>query len=450
MKRGLGDSGRAEHLNVRLPPWIESHRAEHGPFRHGWRPGASGPLRRRRSDRLVGGIAAEIAARFRIDVTFVRVALVLVGLASGLGVAAYVVAWLVIPIEGESTSIASRALSDVRGIALAITLLPGLVLALLLASALHVGWLGSFAGSAFVAAAGLVLIWRNAEDDERRIIRHVAEPLVHLGVASRRSRRTLALRILAGFGLAVVGLVLVLGFHSRSVFRPLGGVGLVAAGLVVIFGPWWLTVARDLVEERQARVRAEERADMAARVHDSVLQTLALIQKNADQPQRVVQLARAQERELRSWLFDGRTGADDDETLVAAIRRLEAEVEAAHGVPVESVIVGDCPLDDDLRALVAAGREAAVNAAKWSGAPVISLYLEIEPTAISLFVRDRGIGFDQATVAPDRRGLAESIVGRMSRHGGSAVVTSRLGRGTEVELRVARRPTRPEPKGAGV
>jgi len=181
-------------------------------------------------------------------------------------------------------------------------------------------------------------------------------------------------------------------------------------------------------------------------VHDSVLQTLALIQKNADQPQKVVQLARAQERELRSWLFDGRVGGDEDETLVAAIRRLESEVESAHGVPVESVIVGDCPLDDDLRALVAAGREAAVNAAKWSGAPVISLYLEVEPNAVSLFVRDRGVGFDPGAVAADRRGLAESVRGRMARHGGTATVTSAPGRGTEVELRLARSTSRAEPR----
>ena len=140
-------------------------------------------------------------------------------------------------------------------------------------------------------------------------------------------------------------------------------------------------IARDLVVERQARVRAEERADMAARVHDSVLQTLALIQRRADDPQKVIQLARMQERELRSWLFEGR---DPDEagaelTVAAGVRKIQQDVEARYGVPVEAVTVGDCDLDDNLTALLAAAGEATVNAAKWSGASVISLFAEVEP-----------------------------------------------------------------------
>ena len=216
---------------------------------------------------------------------------------------------------------------------------------------------------------------------------------------------------------------------------------LVIAAFVLGFGPWWLRVARDLVIERQARARAEERASMAARVHDSVLQTLALIQNRADQPQQVIRLARAQERELRSWLFDAQVpGSSDaeDETLSVAVSRIQGEVEADHGVPVDAVTVGDCRLDEDLRALLAAGREATVNAAKWSGAPVISLFAEVEPSGVSLFVRDRGRGFDPETVAPDRRGISESIHGRMARSGGSAEVRSALGEGTEVALRIPR------------
>ena len=187
---------------------------------------------------------------------------------------------------------------------------------------------------------------------------------------------------------------------------------------------------------------------MASRVHDSVLQTLALIQRQADHPQQVVQLARAQERELRSWLFDGRplgSANEEDLTFVAGVHRIQQEVEATHGTTVDAVVVGDCPLDDALRGLLAAGKEATVNAAKWSGAPVVSLYAEVEASGVSMFVRDRGAGFDPAQVPEDRRGIAESVRGRMARLGGAATVRSVPGEGTEVALtmpteRTGRRP----------
>jgi signal transduction histidine kinase len=176
-------------------------------------------------------------------------------------------------------------------------------------------------------------------------------------------------------------------------------------------------------------------------VHDSVLQTLALIQLKADSPQQVIQLARAQERELRSWLFDGTApGSLDQEvtTLAAGVRRIQQDVEAQHGVAVEAVTVGDCDLDDDLAALLAAAKEATLNAVKWSGAPVVSLFAEVEPGEVSLYVRDRGRGFDPASVPGDRKGLAQSIHARMARHGGTATVRSIPGEGTEVSLRMPR------------
>ena len=204
---------------------------------------------------------------------------------------------------------------------------------------------------------------------------------------------------------------------------------------------------RDLLTERQARIRAEERADLAAQVHDSVLQTLASIQRSATQPDRVVQLARTQERELRSWLFEGRApgtaGSEGPVGLAAAVVEAAAEVEAAHGVPVDVVTVGDCPLDDELRTMLAAAREAAVNAAKWSGAPVVSIYVEVEPATVSMFVRDRGTGFEPADVGADRQGIAGSIRGRMARLGGRAAIRTGPGLGTEVELVLARRGERP-------
>jgi len=213
------------------------------------------------------------------------------------------------------------------------------------------------------------------------------------------------------------------------------------AGIVLILGPWWLRIARDLVVERQARARAEERADIAARVHDSVLQTLALIQRRAENPQQVIQLARAQERELRSWLFDGRApGSLDGQvaTFAAGVRLIQQDVEAQHGVAVEAVTVGDCELDDNLSALLAAAREATVNAVKWSGASVVSVFAEVEPAEVSLFVRDRGRGFDPAAVPDDRKGLAESVRARMARRGGSATIRSVQGEGTEVSLTMPR------------
>jgi signal transduction histidine kinase len=237
-------------------------------------------------------------------------------------------------------------------------------------------------------------------------------------------------------------LVLVLGHSSGSGLRPLGGALLVIAAIVVIFGPWWLSLLRDLMSERQARALAEERAQMAAHVHDSVLQTLALIQRSANDPQHVVRLARAQERELRSWLFEGQPpGAVGAEAtnLAGGIAALQRQVEADHGIAVQVVVVGDRPLDDRLRALLLAAREATVNAAKWSGASEVSVYAEVEENAVTVFVRDRGRGFDPGDVPVDRQGITQSIRGRMARFGGSATIRSTPGRGAEVELSMPQR-----------
>jgi signal transduction histidine kinase len=196
---------------------------------------------------------------------------------------------------------------------------------------------------------------------------------------------------------------------------------------------------RDLMAEREARALAEERGQMAAHVHDSVLQTLALIQRSADDPQNVVRLARAQERELRAWLFEGRAPGSigDEVTLLAeGVGLLQRHVEADHGITVQVVMVGDCPLTEGLRALLDAAREATVNSAKWSGAPQVSLYAEVEPGAVMLFVRDRGQGFDPAAVPADRQGIAQSIRARMARYGGTVVIRSAPGEGTEVELKM--------------
>jgi signal transduction histidine kinase/phage shock protein PspC (stress-responsive transcriptional regulator) len=399
-----------------------------------------GPWRRDVEHRLVGGVASGIAIRTNIDVQYVRLAFIIAGLFGGFGVAAYVIAWLLVPATDDPTTIGARALNDKQGIAVAAGLGTLLTAALIVVSFAGAGWIGSLALPLVITVAGIVLLSRNAPPEEQATLRGLVDPL--LGFTGDNTRRMTGLRISIAVVLFAIGLALLLVGHARAALLvPLAGVGLVIAAVLVVLGPWWLSLTRDLVTERQARIRAEERADMAARVHDSVLQTLALIQRHADDPQQVLQRARAQERELRSWLFDGRPPAslgDESTTLAAGVRLIQAEVEAQHHISVETVIVGDCALDNGLVALLGAAREATVNAAKWSGAPVVSLFCEVEPTGVTLFVRDRGKGFDPDAVPSDRKGLAESIRGRVTRHGGTASVRSAPGEGTEVSLTMPR------------
>jgi signal transduction histidine kinase len=408
-------------------------------------PRGTGPLRRARQDRMVGGVAAGLAERRGWDVTVVRIVFVLAVLASGFGAAAYVLAWLLLPMAGENENIASKAVRDRGGIKLAVALVSLLAVVLLIAPLARVSYLDSVATPLIITAAGVVLIWRNASADEQQMIQHFAEPLI--GLAEGRVKFRLTLRVLIAAVLMTFGIVLVSSANKNAPLQVLTGVLVIIAAVAVILGPWWLRIARDLMLERQARVRAEERADMAARVHDSVLQTLALIQRRAHDPQQVVALARAQERELRAWLFDGRApGTLDAATTIAeGVRLIQQDVEAQHGIAVEAVTVGDCELDDDLSALLAAAREATVNAAKWSGAEVVSVFAEVEPEEVSVFVRDRGRGFDPDAVASDRKGLAESVHARMCRRGGSARVRSAPGQGTEVSLTMPRSAANREP-----
>lgn len=370
-----------------------------------------------------------------VRVVFVAVALI----TGGWGVPLYFLAWLVVPAAGSDASIASKARHDSRGIALALGLASLLAVILLFADVLHDSVIAAWGWPQVVSVGCLALIWRNAPTDEQESIRRLVEPLSGVGgVAGERTRRATAPRLTAACVLLVAGVIWLLTAHENlALLSPLGGLMLVAAGIVLLLGPWWFRIARDLVDERQARARAEERAEVAARVHDSVLQTLALIQRRSDDPAAVVQLARAQERELRSWLFEGRApGAGDSGSFMDAVREIQRDVEARHGVPVEVVTVGDGPLSDDLSALLLAAREAVVNAAKWSGAPVVSLFAEVSPESVEVVVRDRGKGFDPCAVPADRKGVAQSIHGRMARHGGSVTLRSAPGEGTKVSLRM--------------
>jgi signal transduction histidine kinase len=241
-----------------------------------------------------------------------------------------------------------------------------------------------------------------------------------------------------------VALVLAGGFAflwASGATRPAGET--VLAGLAVliavalIFAPSWRRLARSLAAERTERIRSQERADVGAHLHDSVLQTLALIQRSAEDPREVAALARQQERELRGWLAGGDSREPGD-TLAAALDAAAAEVEAAAGGSIEVVAVGDCPLDEHGGAVVGAAREAMLNAVKFAGGAPVSVYAELSGERIQVFVRDRGAGFDPTAVPRARRGVRESIIGRMRRAGGRAAVSSLPGGGTEVEVAIDR------------
>src|ERR1700691_1827228 len=231
-------------------------------------------LRRANDGRIAGGIAAGIAARTGMHVGIVRTIFIILALITGFGLAVYVVAWLFIPAVGENNNIASRAITDLRGIAIAAVAASMLVVVLVLVTILGIGLFGKFGWPIVIAAAGLVLIWRNASADEQASLQRLAAPLV--GSSAGKMRSKLGLRLLIAGVLLIIGLtVLASAHHPLLILRPLGGLVLVLAAIGVVLGPWWLRIVRDLVVERQARIRAEERADIASRVHDSVLQTLA-------------------------------------------------------------------------------------------------------------------------------------------------------------------------------
>lgn len=322
---------------------------------------------------------------------------------------------------------------------------------------------------ATVAAVGALLIWR-APGVAPRCHRGWAAHRSYESPPSRheppswesRSRESPArLRALGrpevsrgGLGVA---LVLAAGFvflWANGAIRPAGEALLAAFAVLVavalIFAPSWRRLARSLAAERTERIRSQERADVGAHLHDSVLQTLALIQRSAEDPKQVAALARQQERELRGWLTDGDSREPGEKLDATLLEVIAAEMEALAGGSIEVVVVGDCSLDECAEAVIGAAREAMLNALKFAGASPVSLYAELSDERIQVFVRDRGAGFDPAAVPPARRGVRESIVGRMQRAGGRAVVrsvggvgmpggvSSHVGPGTEVELTVDR------------
>jgi signal transduction histidine kinase len=288
---------------------------------------------------------------------------------------------------------------------------------------------------ALLVGAGVALVWRQADNARRARWMEVG-----------RRRRTLTLvRSAAGVllvGTGVTGIFVLQGSaeHLGSVLQAALAV---LVGIALLAGPYLVRMTQDLSEERLMRIRAQERAEVAAHVHDSVLHTLTLIQRNAENPGEVRRLARAQERDLRAWLYKpegtGKEEAEEPDTLAEAVRLGAAEVEDKHGVPIEVVVVGDCPLDEKLGAQMQAAREAMVNAAKYGGeGGAVQVYAEVEDRSVFVSVRDRGPGFDLDSVPADRMGVRESIIGRMQRNGGTARLRTVPGGGTEVELTMER------------
>src|SRR5438093_2023096 len=352
-------------------------------------------LNRSDDDRVVAGVCSGIAAALGVDPTLVRLVFALLAVASGSGIVLYFALWFLLPKAGEEPS---AGMARAGGLALVVV---GGILALR-----GLGLADSLLWPAALVAGGAALVLRRQ--------------------GARHPGRNMAL----GLALVAAGSITFLQVSPFSSFggRPLAP-GAVAVVLGAVVGPWLWRLVRERDSERLERIRADERAEVAARVHDSVLQTLALIQRHADDGRQVGALARQQERELRSSLYADPTRRAGG-TLVDALERTAAEVEERHGVRVEVVSAGDRVLDGGLDALVLAAREAMTNAAKFSGEAEISVYAESLDDRVSVFVRDRGVGFERAAVPPDRRGVAESIEGRMSRHGGSGTVTSAPGSGT--------------------
>ncbi|HKH13350.1 MAG TPA: PspC domain-containing protein [Solirubrobacterales bacterium] len=425
---------------------------------------AAGPLpfRRDTESGLVAGVLAGLGERLGIDPVVLRVAFVVVAVASGgIALLAYLVAWAALPAaDGRPAPLGrlargSRLRRDWR-VATGVGLLT--LSALLAFRELGIWWSDAFVWPLVLAAFGVVLLWGRTRGAARASESRVpagSQPAAAAtgespgvtGASAKQPSSSLAELYRGTFG---VLLVLGAGLLFLSANHVLGGLRdaaltavVVVVALGLILAPFLWRLARNLALERAERIRSQERAEFAAHLHDSVLQTLTLMQKRADDPREVAALARRQERELRDWLAGDRRGSEE-QTFGAALRAAAEEVEDDHRVAIEVVVVGDCQLGDPSEAVLGATREALLNAAKHAGeSGPIRVYAEVEDERIEVFVRDRGRGFDPAAVPIDRRGVRESIVGRMERAGGHAEIGSIPDGGTEVGLSILR-PAREE------
>ncbi|GAA1558080.1 ATP-binding protein [Kribbella sancticallisti] len=401
---------------------------------------------------MAGGIADHLG----VSDTVVRLVFIAATVFGGFGVLIYAALWFLMPLEVPTvpaapglaaatrndfrrdqpppvTEYKERKREKNRGQLTALVVVG--IGVLLLLNVAGIGIAGKMFWPLVFAGTGLALIWRQADEGQKQAWSTKAPTL---GALFGKGTLKSVIRVLVGLILIGTAVTVFLVQNNRlsMVGDVLVALLLAVVGIGVIAGPWIHRLTRDLNSERSERIRSQERADMAAHLHDSVLQTLALIQKQANDPRAVVRLARSQERDLRSWLYDEDDNAD--QTLAGAAKRAAAEVEDSHGVPVEVVTVGDCELTEGLSAMVRAARESMVNAAKHSGADKIDVFVEVDGDRAEMFVRDRGKGFDTDGVPEDRLGLRHSVMGRMERHGGRATVRSNPETGTEVRLEMDR------------
>jgi len=396
---------------------------------------------------MVGGVCTGLARHLGWPVLAIRIAFVALMLFQFIGVIAYGALWLLMPpapataapgLESASRAGMRDTSSTVRrrldwGPVVALTALATGLLWLVQISGLGISqqlfWPVAF------ACAGAALVWRQADSAQQKRWQAEAGGRVWLAPFVARGGWPALVRVIVGLGLvgAAFGLVLAQWGQIGQLPEVLAMTSLALAGLAVVVAPWIHRSRTALNTVRAEKVRADERADMAAHLHDSVLQTLALIQRQAEDPRAVQQLARRQERELRTWLYGEELGGT---SLKAALTTAAAEVEDERGIPVELVVVGDAEPSEAVQALVRSAREAVVNAAKHSGADKIDVYAEVTEDLVEVFVRDRGQGFDLDAVPEDRMGVRGSILDRMARHGGRATVRSRPGDGTEVRLEI--------------
>jgi signal transduction histidine kinase len=396
----------------------------------------------------LGGVSTGLARHLGWPVLVIRIAFVALMTFQFIGVLAYGALWLLMPPEAvaKAPGLESASRANMRdqvrprrrvdwGMLLALTALGAGLLWIVQSSGLGISsqlfWPVAF------ACAGAALVWRQADSAQQRRWRAEAGGKVWLAPFIARGGWPALVRVIVGLGLvgAAFGIIIAQQGQVSQLPEVLAMTTLALAGLGIVLAPWLYRSRTALNQARADKVRADARADMAAHLHDSVLQTLALIQRQADDPKAVQQLARRQERELRTWLYGDEP---QTETLKAALTGAAAEVEDERGIPIEIVMVGDCETSDAIQALVRAAREAMVNAAKHSGADKIDVYAEVDEERIEVFVRDRGRGFDLDGVADDRMGVKGSILNRMARHGGTAIVRSRPGEGTEVRLEITR------------
>ena len=396
----------------------------------------------------LGGVSTGLARHLGWPVLVIRIAFVALMTVQFVGVIAYGALWLLLPPEpvekapGLESATRNGMRDQVRpkrridwGMLLALAALGTGLLWIVQSSELGISsqlfWPVAF------ACAGAALVWRQADTAQQRRWRAEAGGRAWLAPFIARGGWPALVRVIVGLGLVGAAFGIVIAQQSQIAQLPevLAMTTLALAGLGIVLAPWLYRSRTALNQARADKVRADARADMAAHLHDSVLQTLALIQRQADDPKAVQQLARRQERELRTWLYGEEP---QTETLKVALTAAAVEVEDEWAVPVEVVMVGDCDTSEAMQALVRATREAMVNAAKHSGADKVDVYAEVDEERVEVFVRDRGKGFDVAGVADDRMGVKGSIINRMARHGGTATVRSEPGDGTEVRLEIPR------------